>query len=75
MQGSFKFEQETAHGELEQWGGSSPAGSDREAAEAIGSGRRWICEALDLSARGRKGWGGGYELEAEKGGVIGRVCA
>jgi len=56
-------------------GRSSPVGSDREDAEAIGSGRRRICEALDLSARGRKGWGGGYELEAEKGGVIGRVCA
>jgi len=56
-------------------GRSSPVGSDREDAEAIGSGRRRICEALDLSARGRKGWGGGYELEAEKRGVIGRVCA
>ena len=75
MQGRFKFEQETAHGELEQWCGSSPAGSNREEAEVIGSGMRRICEALDLSARGRKGWGGGYELEAEKGGVIGRVCA
>jgi hypothetical protein len=52
-------------------------GSDRKAAETIGSGRRWICEALDWSARGRrKGWGGGCELEAERRGVIGRgVCA
>jgi len=67
MQGHFKFEQETAHGELEQWGGSSPAGSDREAAEAIGSGRRWICEALDLSARGRKGWAVGVSWRRRRG--------